>query len=43
VLRGIFEPKRDEVSEGLRKWHNEKLQNLYSSPNIGMIKARRIL
>jgi hypothetical protein len=34
VLRGIFGPKRDEVTGGWRKLHNEELHNLYSSPNI---------
>ena len=28
VLRRIFEPKRDEVTEEWRKLHNEKLNNL---------------
>jgi hypothetical protein len=43
VLRNIFGPKRDEVTGGWRKLHNEKLHNLYSSPNIfGMIKSRRM-
>jgi hypothetical protein len=32
VLRKIFGPKRDEVTGGLRKLHNEELCNLYSSP-----------
>jgi hypothetical protein len=32
VLR-IFGPKRDEVTGGWRKLHNEELRNLYSSPN----------
>jgi hypothetical protein len=42
VLRGIFGPKRDEVTGGWRKLHNE-LHNLYSSPNIiRMIKSRRM-
>jgi hypothetical protein len=27
VLRGIFGPKRDEVTEGWRKLHNEELHN----------------
>jgi hypothetical protein len=27
-------PKRDEVTGGWRKLHNEKLHNLYSSPSI---------
>jgi hypothetical protein len=43
VLRRIFGPKRDEVTEGWRKLHNEELHNLYSSPSIiRMIKSRAI-
>jgi hypothetical protein len=43
VLRGIFGPKRAEVTGGWRKLHNEELHNLYSSPSIiRMIKSRRI-
>jgi hypothetical protein len=43
VLRRIFGPKRDEVTEGWRKLHNEELHNLYSSPSIiRMIKSRRM-
>jgi hypothetical protein len=43
VLRRIFEPKRDEVSGGWRKLHNEELRDLYSSPSITrIIKSRRI-
>jgi hypothetical protein len=43
VLRGIFGPKRDEVTGGWRKLHNEELHNLYSSPSIiRMIKSRRV-
>jgi hypothetical protein len=34
VLRRIFVPKRDEVTGGWRKLHNEELPNLYSSPSI---------
>jgi hypothetical protein len=30
VLRRIFGPKRDEVTEGCRKLHNEDLHKLYS-------------
>jgi hypothetical protein len=42
-LRRIFGPKRDEVTGDWRKLHNEKLHNLYSSPNIiRMIKSRRM-
>jgi hypothetical protein len=43
VLRRIFGPKRDEVTGGWRKLHNEELHNLYSSPSIiRMIKSRRM-
>jgi hypothetical protein len=34
VLRRIFGPKRDEVTEEWRKLHNEELNDLYCSPNI---------
>jgi hypothetical protein len=34
VMRRIFEPKRDEVTGGRRKLHNEELHDLYSSPSI---------
>jgi hypothetical protein len=38
-----FRPKRDEVTGGWRKLHNEELHNLYSSPNIiRMITSRRM-
>jgi hypothetical protein len=41
VLRRIFGPKRDEVTGGWRKLHNEELHNLYSSLDIiRMIKSR---
>jgi hypothetical protein len=43
VLRKIFGPKRDEVTGEWRKLHNEKLHDLYSSPNIiRIIKSRRM-
>jgi hypothetical protein len=43
VRRRIFGPKRDEVTGGSRKLHNEELHNLYSSRNITrMIKLRRM-
>jgi hypothetical protein len=43
VLRRIFELKRNEVTGGWRKLHNEELHNLYSSPSkIRMIKSRRV-
>ena len=40
VLR-VFGPKRDEVTGEWRKYHNEELIDLYSSPNIiPLIKSR---
>jgi hypothetical protein len=43
VLRRIFGPKRDKMTEGCRKLHNEELRDLYSSPSIiRIIKSRRI-
>jgi hypothetical protein len=43
VLRRIFGPKRDEVTEGWGKLHNEELHSLNSSPNIiRVIKSRRM-
>jgi hypothetical protein len=37
----IFGPKRVEVAEDWKRLHNEKLHNLYASPNIiRMIKSR---
>jgi hypothetical protein len=43
VLRRIFGPKRDEMTGGWRKLHNEELRNTYSSPNIiRTIKSRGI-
>ena len=43
VLRRIFGPKRDGVTGGWRKLHNEELKDLYSSPNIvRVIKSRRM-
>ena len=43
VLRRVFGPKRDEVTGEWRKLHNEKLYNLYCSPNIvQVIKSRRM-
>jgi hypothetical protein len=44
VLRRIFGPKRDGVTGGWRKLHNEELYDLYSSPSaIRMIKSRRMM
>jgi len=43
VLRRIFGPKSDEVTEKWRKLHNDELNDLYSSSNtVRVIKSRRI-
>jgi hypothetical protein len=43
VLRGIFGPKRDEVTGEWRKLHSEELHNSYSSPDIiRQVKSRRM-
>jgi hypothetical protein len=42
VLRGIFEPKWDEVIQDWRELHNEELHYLYSSPDNNMIKSRKM-
>jgi hypothetical protein len=45
VLRRIFGPKRDEVTGGWRKLHNEELHRLYSFARysiIRIIKSRRM-
>jgi hypothetical protein len=43
VLRRIFGPKRDEVTEEWRRLHNKELYALYSSPNvIRVMKSRRL-
>jgi hypothetical protein len=43
VLRSLFGPKRDGVTGGWKKLHNEELHNLYSSPSIiGIIKSLRM-
>ena len=34
VLRRIFGPRKDEVTEEWRRLHNEELNDLYSSSNI---------
>jgi len=39
----IFEPKRDEVTREWRKLYNEKLNDLYSSPNIFRVIKSRIM
>jgi hypothetical protein len=43
VLTRKLGPKRDEVTGGWRKLHNNELHKLYSSPSIiRMIKSRRM-
>ena len=43
VLRRIFGPKRDGVTREWRKLHNDKLNDLYASPNIvRVIKSRKM-
>jgi hypothetical protein len=44
VLRRISGRKRDGVTGGWRKLHNEELHKLYSSPSIiRVIKSRRMI
>jgi len=40
VLRGIFGPRRVEVTGEWRRLHNEELNDLYSSPNIVRVIKR---
>ena len=43
VLKGIFGPKRNEVTVEWGKLHNEELNDLYSSTNIiQVMKSRRL-
>ena len=42
VLRGIFGPKRDEVTGEWRKLHNEELNDLYSTPHIRVFRSSRM-
>jgi hypothetical protein len=41
LLRRIFGPKKDEVTGEWRKLHNEKLTDLYTSPNIVWVTESR--
>jgi hypothetical protein len=42
VLRSILRPKREEVTGGWRRLHNEELHGLYSLPNMRAVTARRM-
>ena len=43
MLRTLFGPKRDEVTEEWRKLHNEELNDLYCSPKlVGVMNSRRM-
>jgi hypothetical protein len=43
MLKRLFRQKRDEVSGGWRKLHNEELHDMCSSPStIRMIKSRKM-
>jgi hypothetical protein len=43
MLGRISGPKREEVTEGWRTVHAEKLQHFYSSPNIiGVNRSKRM-
>ena len=43
VLRRVFGPKRDEVTEEWRKLYNEELSDLYPLSNIvRVVKSRRM-
>jgi hypothetical protein len=43
-LKRIFEPKREEATGRLRILHDEKISNLYYSPNIvRATESRRII
>jgi len=43
VLRKIYGPKRAEITAEWRRLHNEKLHELYSSPNIVRVIKSRII
>ena len=43
MFRGIFEPKRDEITGEWRKIHNEELDDQYSSPNIVQVMKSTVM
>jgi len=42
VLRRIFERKKDNVTGEWRRLHNEELHGLYYSPNVSVMKSRKM-
>jgi len=43
MLRGVFGPQREEMTEGRRKLRNEERHNLYTSTNIiRVMKPKRV-
>jgi hypothetical protein len=42
VLRRIYGAKKEEVAGGSRRLHSQELHNLYISPNIRVLKSRRM-
>jgi hypothetical protein len=42
VLRTVFGPTREEVVRGCRRLHTAELHNMYTTPNIRVIKLRRM-
>jgi hypothetical protein len=43
VFRRIFGPKRNEITEVFLELHNEKLNDMYSSPTVVRVIKSRIL
>jgi hypothetical protein len=41
VLKRIFEPRRNEVTRGWIKLHNEELHYFYSAPNVIIMMTSR--
>ena len=41
MLWKIFGPKKDEVTGEWRRLHNEKLHDVYSSPNDSVVEIKR--
>jgi hypothetical protein len=42
-VNNVFGPKRDEITEGWRKSHNEEFRDFYSSLNINwVIKSKSV-